>query len=412
MHAFMFDYKVQTITWFFLLTCFFVLLPSAVGAASTFGNNVSVGGTATITGTTFITGTVHIGVVTNFHESRTAGDVNIGGQLAVDDQIYASSTLAVQGAIYTSSTITSDGALTASGNVTLGTDDTNSIQINADFTTGPQPNANNTYDFGAFGKAWGGLYASGTVYVGQTSSFNLGSDAGDVNIGGQLVVDDEIFASSTLTVQSTVKPYSSNQVDLGTATNGWKDIYTSGTVYIGDFTSIYSDTLGTYIESDVQASYLLFTFGGTIRGTLSNTGNLDLGTATVDGGNISITKGNQSGNPALNIILSSDANGHATFQTDAGDAIFDTAGNNVKPVNNDDIALGEYGSAWSDLFASGTVHSATSSIYNDVGTSTMYMSSGLSGVGSELILEDSDGAGCSAIMVLNGNITATTVACP
>jgi len=47
------------------------------------------------------------------------------------------------------------------------------------------------------------------------------------------------------------------------------------------------------------------------------------------------------------------------------------------------------------------------------GTSTMYIYSNDAGTfGGEIILEDSDGAGCTSIYVLNGTITGETVTCP
>lgn len=49
---------------------------------------------------------------------------------------------------------------------------------------------------------------------------------------------------------------------------------------------------------------------------------------------------------------------------------------------------------------------------NHTGTTTMYLYSDTASRGAEIILEDSDGAGCTSITVLNGTVSGLTVACP
>ncbi len=212
--------------WFWLVSIvLFFSIPFAANAASTFGNNVSVGGTLTQTGAAtfdgviqpasnngedigaygaawsevFASGTVHIGEVTSANESTTAGDVNIGGQLVVDDEIFASSTITVQTSILPYS---HDGA-------DIGTNGT---------------------------AAWNDLYTSGTAFIGDVNSSNQATTAGDVNIGGQLVVDDEIYASSTITVQTSILPYSNSQANIGAWDTAWNNIFASGSSYLAGAT--------------------------------------------------------------------------------------------------------------------------------------------------------------------------------
>jgi len=45
-------------------------------------------------------------------------------------------------------------------------------------------------------------------------------------------------------------------------------------------------------------------------------------------------------------------------------------------------------------------------------SSTVAISSGASGKGGSIIIEDTDGAGCSEISVLNGTLTTASVTCP
>lgn len=50
--------------------------------------------------------------------------------------------------------------------------------------------------------------------------------------------------------------------------------------------------------------------------------------------------------------------------------------------------------------------------YNPSATSTTYVYSGGSSVGGKIILEDTDGAGCTGISALNGTVTGVTETCP
>jgi hypothetical protein len=61
----------------------------------------------------------------------------------------------------------------------------------------------------------------------------------------------------------------------------------------------------------------------------------------------------------------------------------------------------------------GTTSPATKlDVYNSTATSSTYIYSGGAGLGGRLILEDSDGAGCSSLTTLDGVLTVAVVACP
>lgn len=51
-------------------------------------------------------------------------------------------------------------------------------------------------------------------------------------------------------------------------------------------------------------------------------------------------------------------------------------------------------------------------IYDSTATSTAYINSGGSGLGGRIIIEDNDGAGCTAITTIDGTVNGATVACP
>lgn len=68
----------------------------------------------------------------------------------------------------------------------------------------------------------------------------------------------------------------------------------------------------------------------------------------------------------------------------------------------------------SKLGISGTTTTHTLNVQNPthVGTSTLFLYSDTANFGGEIILEDSDGAGCTSITALNGTISGATVTCP
>ena len=61
----------------------------------------------------------------------------------------------------------------------------------------------------------------------------------------------------------------------------------------------------------------------------------------------------------------------------------------------------------------GTINPDTNLHINDASATTdLYIESGGAGLGGRIILEDTDGAGCTALTTLNGVLTAAIIACP
>ena len=69
-------------------------------------------------------------------------------------------------------------------------------------------------------------------------------------------------------------------------------------------------------------------------------------------------------------------------------------------------------SADGTLPSTGEVRGTSMTTYNPSATSSTYVYSGAASVGGQLIVEDTDGAGCSAITALNGAVVVGTIACP
>ncbi|MFA5799316.1 MAG: hypothetical protein WC892_07140, partial [Patescibacteria group bacterium] len=154
--------------------------------------------------------------------------------------------------------------------------------------------------------------------------------------------------SFMLQVAGNVGPSSTNAYDLGSAALSWKDIYASGTVYGGDAL-----------------------FSGNVTSTKNN---LALYSTSTDRFF------------RMNML----ADGTATLQATAGltiSSILSSAvqfGNNVIPVGNNSKDLGVFGTAWRDIYASGTASLAnvsSTNIYASgyVSTTNLYVSGGGSG---------------------------------
>ena len=124
-------------------------------------------------------------------------------------------------------------------------------------------------------------------------------------------------------------------------------------------------------------------------------------------------------------ILVDDGNLVYEFQS-AGDALFrgygvgvqfETRGTGYGPItfapNVDSIGV-----SMTILETNGNVGIGTTSpdtplhIYDASATSDFYIESGGAGLGGRIIIEDTDGAGCTALTTLNGVLTAAIIACP
>ncbi len=329
----------------------------------------------------------------------------------------------VFGATTVGNNVSVGGTFSVDGNVTLGDAATDTVTVSADVASNILPEANNTRDLGAYDSAWSEIYASGTLYADAvTVGEGFGSTGITMSTAGVLQVDGSTWVSSTFYVGSAAGgddfTVSDDAVTVGTTSN-------SSTL------AVYGDTAITghlVPQSGHNNNYSLGVFGrawsnAMVSGTMFTT-NLNVSGNVTGGLRPSSNNGLDIGafGVAWNEIFSSgtawlgvlSADGNVTL----GDAATDTVtvnadvASNILPEANNTRDLGAYDSAWNDLFASGTIHSTTSTVYNETASGTIYINSGLSGVGGELILEDEDGAGCSAISVLDGVVSAGTVTCP
>jgi hypothetical protein len=173
-----------------------------------------------------------------------------------------------------------DGNLTLGGNITIGDADSDSIAINADFTSNLIPNTDNNVDIGSASKQWKDLYVNGIGYIDQ-----LGTDADPVAVfvsSGEL---DGVTLGGESQVTITDADMNGGTIDgvtigVSSATTGNFTNVTGSVVSAS--TAIFTNLSGSSANID----------GGTIDSITSLTaaGNLDIGahdlraaTITADG---------------------------------------------------------------------------------------------------------------------------------
>ncbi len=193
---------------------FFLTAASTYGV-TTVGNNVSVGGTLTATGAVTFNGNTTIGDASTDTLTLTA---------RISSAIFASSTFQIGNAAGDEE-LTVDNDAVSVGSVTNST--TLSVYSNLAITGHivPEASHNNLYNLGTYGRAWGSIFASGTILTNNLA------------VNGSVV--------------SNFKPVGNNFFDLGAYGTAWNEIFASGTIYasaITQFNGSGSSTL--YLDTD------------------------------------------------------------------------------------------------------------------------------------------------------------------
>src|SRR3989338_4949476 len=221
----------------------------AIAHATTIGNTITVTNDATISGnvtTTNATSSGYMdigGKLANSNSSYGNGDLNVGNRLAVDGATYVSSTLDVTGNSRFYGTLTVDGASTLTGAVTAANSVSSTmvtssrhLSVGTIIASLSQRWTNGDANISGQMLVEGSALVSSSLHVTGNSRFygtltadtsvsstmvtssrhlGVGSPAslsarwtnGDVNIGGQLLVDGNAFVSSSLQVTSVATLY-------------------------------------------------------------------------------------------------------------------------------------------------------------------------------------------------------------
>ena len=163
-------------------------------------------------------------------------------------------------------------------------------------------------------------------FNGVEAAFNVGSGhnhGGSVGEGAPITVIgpvQDIVASTT-----TLRPKTTNTVDLGTTTIRYKDAYLSGGIYAGGTVAVTGAT--------------------TVGSTLDVTGNTSVGGNLIVTGNTTVSGNTTLGNAATDTV---------NFAADVA--------SNLLPSVDDTYDLGAVGSEWRNLFIDGTANIDTAAV--------------------------------------------------
>ncbi len=158
--------------------------------------------------------------------------------------------------------------LTLTGNTTLGdATTTDTITLNARFTTDLEPTVNNSEDVGGFGNAWNDEFVSGTSYL-ATLTLTGSTTLGDTTTSDILYINSRIASSLIPTVHNTIT--------LGTiGTNAYGDINSSGTLfsqaakipnYISTSGTVYSASTTVFNSTGSSTVFIFTDLGVTSKG--------------------------------------------------------------------------------------------------------------------------------------------------
>jgi hypothetical protein len=237
------------------------------------------------------------------------------------------------------------------------------------------PTVNNTYSIGSSSLSWKDIYASGTLYIptasltGITWTNATGTNTTSTNL-----------AVTNLMQTGAIYPLSHNLYDIGSNALSWKDIYASGTAYIGTKVILPYGT----------AAAPVLTFKG------------DTGTGVFGSSN----------------TINLSANGSGVYSANAGNTLITAGGYSYlygavvfRPQVNNYSSLGGFGYAWKDVYASGTAYMATSTFFGRttispaMGMTTSTLRVGSSSIRGCIVIGDSDGAGVTYLTTLDGVAT-------
>lgn len=258
-------------------------------------------------------------------------------------------------------------------------------------------------------------WSSGTASV-DANSVALTTDT----TGNYAAGDAE--AGNALTGDSATSFFSSGVLELGIGG-------TNNTAYSLNSLLFYD---GTRITGTSSQPLYIGSFVATTTATSTIAGNLDL-VGDIDAGQLFLTDNATStavngfnltgGCFAVNNVCVNDLFVRKTGDTMTGSLTFSAVTTDITTGTNEHLNLspngtGKVGVASTSpvtlLGISGTTTTQTLNIDHPThtGTSTIYVSSRTAGFGGEIVLEDTDGAGCTSIAALNGTLYSKTVTCP
>lgn len=318
----------------------------------------------------------------------SSGNSTIGGTLTLRS-LYATSTNPASPSIYASGTsifndITINGACTGCGGGSLSGGIADSLTFwNSSSVVSASSTltySSSTGLFSVLGTVSSTAINTGNITAKNNNAFDVGSygkafkdvyssgtvfltvlqNAGTLTQIGASTFTGTLTINNLTTFNGNATPGTNNSRDLGSVSSAWKDIYSSGTTRLGTLSNDGNTTFGDSSADTV-------TFNGQVASTINPNANntLDLGTF---------------GNAWRNINASGtlQVGGNTTLGDNAAaDTLIVNAryASTLQPSSNNTRSLGAFGFAWSNIFASGTI------FVNNVSSSNITASS-LAGTGA------------------------------
>jgi len=212
------------------------------------------------------------------------------------------------------------------------------------------PSKNATYDLGSSTKEWRNLYISGTatlaaitvsgdITLPDASWVGLGASAARMTVNDLVGTDSVVFEDCDVTLGSAT-----NNAGFFTMIQGetagdptfsisqvGDDVTLAQTV--GDLTITSAGNI--YYNGNISGAGTV-ACGGITTNSITDTGDIQIGTYELDCGTIEFIKGAQVGDPNAVIELSPDALGNLSITTDTGDISINATGNDIN-FNDDNL---------------------------------------------------------------------------
>ena len=268
----------------------------------------------------YIDGTGYIDAVSGDTLTLTS-NASVGGNLTLTGNLVGSGNITNTGTGYFGGNLTANadfavtGTLNANGDVNFGNAQTDTVTFISRVDSSIVPATDGTYNLGSTGNEWQNLYIDGTAEIDQLNADSVDIDSGTIDntviggttpvagsfttlsansnasVTGNLTVDGSVTlgnaSADNLTVNATLStsliPTTDNAVDLGSASNEWRNLYIDGVATVDSLTADTVNIDGGTIDNTV--------IGGTtpVAGsftTLSTSGQATLATADINGGTI------------------------------------------------------------------------------------------------------------------------------
>jgi hypothetical protein len=349
-----------------------------VDESATITANLTVNGNTTLGNAATDTVTVTADVASNLIPSAD-NTYNLGSATDEWANIYIDGTAQVDTLqVDESATITAD--LTVNGNTILGSADTDTVTVNADFASSLIPDADNTYDLGLSTNEWRNLYIDGTAQVDTLQVDESATIAANLTVTGNATITTNLTVNGNTTignadtdtvtvtadVASNLIPSADNTYDLGATGSEWKDLYITGTANID---SLVADTAAISAGTATLSAATIITANGGIvtlqRNDTAITSGETLGEVDFQAPNVS------GGGDAVLVTAAIKAVADATFSSTANKTslLFQTAldgpvdtrmeitgDGHVLPGTDDTYDLGASGTQWRNLWIDGTAN--------------------------------------------------------